>query len=89
MTKDKSPCSLLLKIEFTLEGTHIGLNKELMNAVLNSEESHIQALSALSLLNIFVESKRFEKEIKKFAKTFDIETLESNLELLEDRSSIH
>ena len=88
MMDDCSPL-LLLKIEFTTQGTHISFNKEGMNFTLNSEENHIQALSALSLLNIFVDSKGFEKEMKKFAKTFDIETLESKLALLEDRSSIH
>ena len=44
----------ILRIEFTTEGTHISLNKESMNLALNSQEGYAQALSALSLLNIFV-----------------------------------
>ena len=46
-------------------------------------------LSALSLLNIFVDDKRFEEEIRNFAKNFDIEKLERNLALLEEKPSIH
>ena len=79
----------ILRIEFTTEGTHISLNKESMNLALNSQEGYAQALSALSLLNIFVDSKRFDKEMKKFVKTSDIEKLERNLSLLEERRSIH
>jgi hypothetical protein len=79
----------ILKIEFSTEGTHIFLNKEIMHLVLKSKEGYAQALSALSLLNIFVDSKRFDKEMKKFVKTSDIEKLERNLSLLEERSSIH
>jgi hypothetical protein len=81
---------LLLKLEFTIEGTHIALNKETIGIASNSEKrEYSQALSALSLLNIFVDDKRFEEEMKKFAKTFDIEKLERNLALLEEKSSIH
>jgi hypothetical protein len=53
-----------------------------MHLALKSKESYAQALSALSLLNIFVDSKKFDKEMKKFVKTFDIEKLEKNLALL-------
>lgn len=82
---NNSVLPLLLKLEFTTEGTHIALNKETIGIA----RGYSEALSALSLLNIFVDDKRFEEEIKKFAKTFDIEKLESNLAFLEEKPSIH
>ena len=86
---DNTPASLLLKIEFTTEGMEIFLNKEWMKVSESSAEGRFQAVSVLTLLNILVDSERFEKEIRNFAKSFDIQKLEKNLALWENKASIH
>lgn len=80
---------LLLKIEFTTEGTQIFLSKEWTKVSKSSIEGRFQAVSALTLLNILVDNERLEKKIRNFAESFDIEKLEKNLVLWENEPSVH
>jgi predicted DNA-binding protein YlxM (UPF0122 family) len=76
----------LLKIEFTIAGGKLEVNKEAISDALNETETHVTAIALLTLLDYFVDKETFLKGMKKTAKDIEktLEKLDQHLAMVEN-----
>lgn len=86
--KNEDP--ILLKIEFTLTGGKLEVNKEAISDVLNNPETHVTGIALLTLLNYFVDKETFLKGMKKTSKDVNktLKKLEHHLAMIENIGQI-
>jgi hypothetical protein len=82
--KNEEP--ILLKIEFTITGGKLEVNKEAISDALNEPETHVTAIALLTLLDYFVDKETFLKGMKKTAKDIEktLNKLDQHLAMVEN-----